>query len=419
MKHHFRIAAMALAIASIASLGVSAGASAATATKVDEAFVSEMPLHHEMAIEMAKMAVEQAEHGKIKSTAQKIIKAQKGEIARLEKIAKRLGVEPVAEGDHMQMMDELDTLGLTMKQADGIKEHERAGRAKPFDRQFIDMMIPIIRAYPDGGRAWRAGRDTRPEIAGDVTGGEGDPRMKWVPTGTGPRVWGVPKGLTTGGRPPAGVGRVSLIADPTPTLQAGGPRIDLTEAPRHQELSPPRAGTAVLEASGMLRASEKAVVEAAIGRRPGVMEVEANPVAQTATVTYDPDRDLGRGAAPLGRGVRLPPPRPRGPRAPLPPTERARRPPGAGVAPPRRTPPSPHAGSRQRAPGRRRRSPDEVMGHGGQADMSMAAMVADMRNRFLVAAVLSVPILLWSSIGRDVLGFSAGVPFGLREDVWR
>ena len=46
--------------------------------------------------------------------------------------------------------------------------------------------------------------------------------------------------------------------------------------------------TAVLEADGMLRASEKAVVEAAIGRRPGVEDVDANPVAQTATVTYDP-----------------------------------------------------------------------------------------------------------------------------------
>jgi len=58
------------------------------------------------------------------------------------------------------------------------------------------------------------------------------------------------------------------------------------------------------------------------------------------------------------------------------------------------------------------------MGHGGHAGMSMAAMVADMRNRFLVAAVFSVPILLWSPIGRDVLGFTVAAPFGLRDDVW-
>jgi Cu2+-exporting ATPase len=51
--------------------------------------------------------------------------------------------------------------------------------------------------------------------------------------------------------------------------------------------------------------------------------------------------------------------------------------------------------------------------------MSMAAMVHDMRNRFLVAAALSVPILLWSSIGRQVLHFGAPAPFGLRDDVFQ
>jgi Cu2+-exporting ATPase len=62
------------------------------------------------------------------------------------------------------------------------------------------------------------------------------------------------------------------------------------------------------------------------------------------------------------------------------------------------------------------------MGHGGHGHhgggMSMDAMVRDMRNRFLVAAVLSVPILLWSPIGREVLGFTLPAPFGLRDDVF-
>ncbi len=64
-------------------------------------------------------------------------------------------------------------------------------------------------------------------------------------------------------------------------------------------------------------------------------------------------------------------------------------------------------------------SPEEAMGHGGHAGMSMDAMVRDMRNRFLVAAVLSVPILLWSRIGREVLGFEVPAPFGLRDDVFQ
>jgi Cu2+-exporting ATPase len=59
------------------------------------------------------------------------------------------------------------------------------------------------------------------------------------------------------------------------------------------------------------------------------------------------------------------------------------------------------------------------MGHGGHAGMSMDAMVHDMRNRFLVAAVLSVPILLWSSIGRQVLHFGVPAPFGLRDDIFQ
>lgn len=45
-------------------------------------------------------------------------------------------------------------------------------------------------------------------------------------------------------------------------------------------------------------------------------------------------------------------------------------------------------------------------------------MATDMRNRFLVAAVLSVPVLLWSPIGREVFGFSVAAPFGLRDDVF-
>jgi Cu2+-exporting ATPase len=65
------------------------------------------------------------------------------------------------------------------------------------------------------------------------------------------------------------------------------------------------------------------------------------------------------------------------------------------------------------------RSPSEVMGNGGHAGMSMEGMVEDMRNRFLVAALLSVPIVLWSPIGRQVLHFGVPAPYGLRDDVFQ
>ncbi len=46
--------------------------------------------------------------------------------------------------------------------------------------------------------------------------------------------------------------------------------------------------TTVLHVGNLHWAREAAVVESVLGRLPGVERVEANPVAQTATVTFDP-----------------------------------------------------------------------------------------------------------------------------------
>src|SRR5688500_15368080 len=51
---------------------------------------------------------------------------------------------------------------------------------------------------------------------------------------------------------------------------------------------PTQQRTAMLEVAGVHWASEKTTVERVLGRRPGVLAVEANPVGQTAAVTYDP-----------------------------------------------------------------------------------------------------------------------------------
>lgn len=51
---------------------------------------------------------------------------------------------------------------------------------------------------------------------------------------------------------------------------------------------PTRQTTAVLEVAGVHWATEKAVTEKVLGRRAGVLAVEADPIAQTAMVTYDP-----------------------------------------------------------------------------------------------------------------------------------
>jgi Cu2+-exporting ATPase len=168
--------------------------------------------------------------------------------------------------------------------------------------------------------------------------------------------------------------------------------------------------TAVLEVRGVQWASAKARVEAILGRCGGVIRVEANPVAQTATVTYDAEqtsigdltdwiRDCGYHCA--GRSV---PNHICDPQTDISAVMAEQ----AGHVMPAYAQDSPVT----------MRSPHEVMGHGGHGAMSMDDMVRDMRKRFLVAAVFSVPILLWSPIGRDVLNFDVAAPFGLRDDIW-
>jgi Cu2+-exporting ATPase len=167
-----------------------------------------------------------------------------------------------------------------------------------------------------------------------------------------------------------------------------------------------RAGglaTVVLEVSGVLWATEKARAESVLGRRSGVVAVEANPVAQTATVVFDPARTS---VAELAGWVRDCGFHCRGQSVPDHLCDPLAEPAGAGKHAAHAEPTAPAA------------APHDAMGHGGHGEMSMDAMVADMRNRFLVAALFSIPILLWSPIGRDVLGFTAAAPFGLRDDVF-
>ena len=153
--------------------------------------------------------------------------------------------------------------------------------------------------------------------------------------------------------------------------------------------------TVVLHVGGLHWATSAASVEATLLRRPGVVAVAANAANQTATVTYDAAetsvaqlsdwvRDCGLHCA--GQSV-----------------------PNHVCDP--MAEPAEHAAHGAA-------TPQEMMGHGGHAGMSMDQMVRDMRNRFLVALVLSIPIMLWSPMGRDMFGFTVPAPFGLRDDVF-
>jgi Cu2+-exporting ATPase len=177
----------------------------------------------------------------------------------------------------------------------------------------------------------------------------------------------------------------------------------------------------VLEVHGLQWATQKSTIEAVLRRREGVLKVEANPVAQTATVVIDPARTS---VAELQKWVEACGYHCSGQSVPGhicdPLAEVDQR--GSGVA-------EAHDHGVDRSmviPGglaysaaQHVRSPQVVMGHGGHGEMSMAAMVADMRNRFLIALLFSIPIMLWSPVGREVLGFEVAAPFGLRDDVFQ
>jgi Cu2+-exporting ATPase len=55
------------------------------------------------------------------------------------------------------------------------------------------------------------------------------------------------------------------------------------------------------------------------------------------------------------------------------------------------------------------------MGHG--AGMSMDQMVRDMRNRFVAALVLAVPIFLYSPLATEVFGIHLATPFGIDANI--
>ena len=199
---------------------------------------------------------------------------------------------------------------------------------------------------------------------------------------------------------------------------------------------------AVFEAGGLLRASSSGALERHLTRRPGVDGAEASPVAQQVSVRYDDTvisadaiealiRDFGcscggevvpcnlcQGETPAAMGSAVS----HGAAHPAPPT-------GGHAGHAMAGPAAEHAGhviagpnvahvghampaaAPAAQPAGEMATMAHAMGHG--SGMSMDAMVRDMRNRFLVALILAIPVTLYSPLFKDVFNTEVATPFGI------
>jgi uncharacterized protein (DUF305 family) len=99
----------------------------------DEAFIDAMVPHHQGAIEMAEVALKNAEHEQIKELSHNIISSQQAEIEELKDIKKEeFGTSNVP----MEMSPEqMRSMGMMM-------DPQNLANKEPFDEAFIDAMIP-------------------------------------------------------------------------------------------------------------------------------------------------------------------------------------------------------------------------------------------------------------------------------------
>ncbi|WP_051471142.1 DUF305 domain-containing protein [Patulibacter minatonensis] len=136
------------------STSANAATTTASAAEVDKAFVSQMIPHHQMAVEMAGYAPARGQHPQIKTLGKAIIASQTTEITQMQAAAKRLGAKVTEMPSHSDggmdhsmhgdtgMSSAAKTLGIPMDQMGMSMDMTSLAKADPFDRAFIDMMIP-------------------------------------------------------------------------------------------------------------------------------------------------------------------------------------------------------------------------------------------------------------------------------------
>ena len=125
------LAAIAVAVVVVASGGDDTASASGNAA--DAAFITDMTAHHQGAIAMARIARQRAEHREIRQLADDIVAAQQGEISVMGTIRRDMRGMGEHGNGHMGMSDA--EMGMNM-------DPSMLGDAEPFDRAFIDMMVP-------------------------------------------------------------------------------------------------------------------------------------------------------------------------------------------------------------------------------------------------------------------------------------
>lgn len=116
-----------------ASGGMASGMLTEDGEYSDERFIDAMVPHHQDAIDMAEVALGNAEHREVKELAEDILSAQEAEIERLKAIKrKEYGTSEVPAE---MSAEEMEAMGMTM-------DPEELAEQDPFDEAFIDNMIP-------------------------------------------------------------------------------------------------------------------------------------------------------------------------------------------------------------------------------------------------------------------------------------
>jgi uncharacterized protein (DUF305 family) len=114
------------------SSGGSSSSESAPGNGVDRAFATAMVPHHRSAVDMAEIAKERSKRSEIKQLADAIVSTQNAEIETLTALDQQLKDAGVEAGD----------LGVAEHEMGMGEDASMLEDAKPFDREFIDMMIP-------------------------------------------------------------------------------------------------------------------------------------------------------------------------------------------------------------------------------------------------------------------------------------